>query len=164
MIIWLILVISFILDNIFSMLIPINSFLLPLFTLMSLVIIYPFFKDKGRKYLSACFFTGMAYDLIYTDTILIHAFIFLMIGLLIINLNRLLSSNHVSVMFIGLVVVIFYRVIMYLFLVISNTVSFDLLGLLASIYNSLIANTIYILLLSIITDIISHKYKIRKIV
>ena len=162
MIIWLILIISFILDSVFSTFISLNSFLIPLFTLMALIIISSYFKEKTKKYLSICFLTGMAYDLIYTDTILIHAFIFLLLGFLVINLNRLLSNNHISAIFMAIVVVVCYRVVMYLFLLISGILSFDLFHLSASIYNSLIINIIYIFLLSVIVNLTSHKHKTRK--
>lgn len=157
-----VIIISFILDSIISNFIPLNSLLMPLFTLMSLIIIYPYFNNNKKEYLLTCFAIGIFYDLIYTNTIIIHGFLFLTIGFIITRLNLLLSNNYVNDAIMAIICIIVYRLIAYSLLLITANVSFDFYILLKSIYNSLILNIIYIMSAFIITDKISTKLKIHR--
>ena len=82
-------IISFVLDSIISNFLSINTLFAPLFTLMSLVIVYPYFNGNNKNFLITSFVTGVAYDLIYTNTIVIHGLLFVAIAFLIIRLNQL---------------------------------------------------------------------------
>ncbi len=158
-----IIILSFILESVVSNFISFNSLFMPLLTLMSFIIVYPYFNKNNKKFLAACFITGMFYDLIYTDTIIIHGFLFLIIGYLIIKLNLLFPNNSLNVMIKGLICIILYRIISYFLLLITANTPFDILLLLKSIYHSLILNLIYVSLVYIIVDSLSIKLKIKKI-
>ena len=138
----IILVISFLLEGIVSNFVPMNSFLIPLFTLISLIIIYPLF-DETNEYYKYAFVTGLVYDLFYTDTILFHAIIFCFIALIIKRLNLVLSDNYLNVLVIIALCILIYRIITYVFLVIVGTVMFDMVDLLFSVLNSYVINLIY---------------------
>ena len=157
-----VIIISFILDSIISNFISLNSLFMPLFTLMSLIIIYPYFNGNIKRYFITCFVTGLCYDLIYTDTIIIHAVLFLIIGFIIVKLNQFFSNNYLNVMVMAVICIIIYRFMAYNLLLITANVSFNVLALVKSIYQSLILNLIYIVLLFMITDQISFKFKIKK--
>ena len=161
--IYLVVILSFILDSVVSNFISLNSLFMPLLTLMSLIIIYPYFNGNVRKFLIVCFVTGIFYDLIYTDTIVIHGFLFLITGYIITKLNLIFSNNYLNVMIMGIICIIFYRAVSYLLLLITANISFDIVLLLKSIYHSLILNLIYVSLVYIITDKISLVFKIRKL-
>ena len=157
----IIIIISFFLDSIISNLIGLNSIFMPLCTLMSLIIIYPYYKFKN-DFLITSFITGVCYDLIYTNTIVVHGFLFLIMAFIIIELNIVLSNNYINVAIMGIVLIIVYRSLTYGFLLITGNISFDILALFKSIYSSVIINVIYVSLAYIITDMISIKLKIRK--
>ena len=159
---YIVIIVSFILDSIISNSISLSSLLMPLCTLMSLIIAYPYFRGDIRKFLITCFVTGVFYDLIYTDTIIIHGFLFLMVGYIITKLNLVMSNNYLNVAIMAIICIVFYRFILYGLLLITANVSFSWLLLLKSIYHSLLLNIIYIVLIYIITDKISFKYRIRK--
>lgn len=156
-------IISFFLDSILTSLIPIDSILLPLFSLISLIIIYPYFHKEENSYLIFSFLLGLVYDIVYTDTIFLNAFIFLLIGFCIKLINEYISNNVFNVSIMSLLVVTIYRIITYFVLVIINYLKYDFNDLLVSIYSSLILNVFYGILLYLITDFISKKYKIDKI-
>lgn len=158
----IILVFSFIFEGIFSNFISTYSFFSPLFVLMSLIIIYPFLINDKESYYKCCFIMGLLYDLIYTDTIIVHAFLFLIIGFLITKINLILANNHINVMVVALIIIILYRLIMYLLLILTSNVDANIWNFFESIYLSLIANIIYVVILNIITDNISFKFKIYK--
>lgn len=156
-------IISFFLDSILTNLIPIDSILLPLFSLISLIIIYPYFHKEENSYLTFSFLLGLVYDIVYTDTIFLNAFIFLLIGFCIKLINQYISNNVFNVSIMSLLVVTIYRIITYFVLVIINYLKYDFNDLLVSIYSSLIFNVFYGILLYLITDFVSKKYKIDKI-
>ena len=91
-----ILIVSFILESVISNFFPVNSFFVSLFSLTAIVAIYPLFEDEKRKYFLAAFLLGLAYDLIYTDTIIFHAIIFCFMAFIIIRLNLVLSDNFIN--------------------------------------------------------------------
>ena len=157
-----VIILSFILDSIVSNLISLNSLFMPLLTLMSLIIIYPYFNGNIKKFLITCFITGIFYDLIYTDTIIIHGFLFVIVGFIISKLNLIFSNNYLNVMIMAIICIIVYRVIAYGLLLITANTSFSIMLLLKSIYHSLILNLIYVSLVYIITDRISFIFKIKK--
>ncbi|MBR2834047.1 MAG: rod shape-determining protein MreD [Bacilli bacterium] len=156
------LIISFVLDSIISNFISLNSLFAPLFTLMSLIIVYPYFNGNHKNFLVTSFVTGVFYDLIYTNTIVIHGLLFVAIGFIIIKLNTIFSNNYLNVLIMAVISIIIYRLISYGLLLITNNVSFSWVILLKSIYQSLIINIFYILLAFMITDRLSFRFKIKK--
>ena len=156
----IILVISFLLEGIVSNFVPMNGFLIPLFTLISLIIIYPLF-DETNEYYKYAFVTGLVYDLFYTDTILFHAIIFCFIALIITRLNLVLSDNYLNVLVIIALCILIYRIINYVFLVIVGTVMFDVADLLFSVLNSYVINLIYGLIVFFVVKKLQRKYKYK---
>ena len=157
-------VISFLLDGVFSNVITIhNNMLIPLLSVMSLIIIYPYFKKDDIKYLEYVFIYGLIYDLVYTDTLILNAIIFTFIGLIIIGINIIISNNYLNIVLISFLVIISYRIMTYFILVFTRYLEFNINDLLRSITSSLLLNIIYVILMFLITDYISNKYDIKKI-
>ena len=157
-----VLIISFILDSIVSNFISLDSLFFPLFTLMALIIIYPYFNNNRQKYFGVCLVTGICYDLIYSNTIIIHGMLFLLIGFIITRLNLIISNNSINVGIMAIVCIVIYRFLAYGLLLITASTSFEWFSLLKSIYSSLILNILYVILIYIITDKISRKFKIHR--
>lgn len=156
-----ILILSFILDGLFSNLISINSIFYPLFTLISLIVIYPYYNNNKTFYKHALFI-GLAYDLIYTNTMVFYAFVFVLAALIISKLSILLTDNYVSLYIISILSIIIFRLVTYLSIIITGNMKFDINLLFKSIYSSLIANLIYVIVLNELTKFISKKLRIRK--
>ena len=156
------LIISFFLESIFSNIVPTHTIFSPLFTLMSIILIYPYFNKKNSSYYKTCFIIGLFYDLVYTDTIVFNAFLFVLMGLIIVKLNDLFANNYLNSGLMATIVIILYRIITYLFLILTGNINFSLIILFKSIYESLIANIIYIMVMYGITDYLSRKFKITK--
>ena len=155
-------IISFVLEGFVSNFISLNSLFMPLFTLMSLIIIFPYFNENIKPYLITSFIIGVFYDVIYTNTVVIHGLLFLLIAFVIIKLNVIFSNNWVNVMIMALICIIVYRITSFGILVITNTIPLNGLILLKSIYQSILLNLVFVTLAFIITDEISFKLKIKK--
>lgn len=153
---------SLILEGAFSNFISIYSFFSPLFVLMTLIIIYPFLLNKKIAYYKYCFFTGVLYDMVYTDTIIVHGLLFLIIGFCITKINLILANNHINVIVMAIIVIFLYRTILYCLLILTGNVNFNWHLFLQSIYLSTLANVIYILIMNMVTDRLSIKFKLYK--
>lgn len=158
----LISIFSFLLDGILSRYILPTSLFLPLFTIVSLVIIYPYFNNNNLKYFRYVAIIGLLYDITYLNTLFFNFFIFVIIGFVVGLFNYLLSNNLCTSIIMSIITIILYRIINYLFVVIFKNYSFDFMDLLESLYSSLILNIIYCIIIYIITELYSKKHKILR--
>ena len=85
----LISIISFFLDGILSHYILPNSLFLPLFTVVALVLIYPYFNNNNYRYFKYIALLGLLYDISYLDTLFLNFFIFIIIGFIVGLFNYL---------------------------------------------------------------------------
>lgn len=129
---------SFILDG----LIINNSFFYPLFTLVSLVIIFPTFNKKNYNYYITCFVIGLLYDIVYTNTFLLNGIIYLILGLLINLIYKKININTLTIIFEIIFLISIYRILTFIILNILGY-NFNIYSLLESIYSSIILNIIY---------------------
>lgn len=155
-------VISFLLDGVMSRYILAPSLFLPLFTIVSLVIIYPYFNNNNYRYFRYIAILGLLYDITYLNTLFFNFFIFMLIGFIIGFFNYLLSNNLYTSLLITIISIVLYRITNYLFIVIFKNYSFNFFDLLESIYSSLLLNLIYCIVLYILTEIYSKKHRILR--
>ena len=153
----MIVIVSFLLEGVVSNFVSINGYFAPLFTLVSLIMICPLFEESINYYKYAFFFC-LAYDLIYTNTIIFHAIIFCFMAFIIMRLNLVLSDNFVNVLIIILLGILFYRVLTYGLLVFINNMHFDFKVLGLGILKSLIINLIY----GAVLFVLIQKFKKKK--
>ena len=143
--IYLILVISFLLDNLISFFLNTNLLFNPLLSLVSLIIIFRYYHRKDEnKYLITTFVLGLVYDIVCTDTVFLNAGIYLLLSLFIIKFYKIFSYNLLNSAILLIIVIIIYRSITFLVLSNFNFISFNLYHLLQSISSSLILNLLYL--------------------
>lgn len=157
-------IVSFFLESLVSNFVSINSDLfLPLFTIVALVIIYPYFKKDCSNYYKVAAILGLFYDIVFTDTLILNLFLFLMTAYFIAKMNYMLSNNYFNVALMTVLAIAFYRSISFFVLVIIGYLPFSWFALGRGITTSLLLNVIYAVILYGITDYFSHKYHITKI-
>lgn len=154
----IILIVSFLLEGVISNFVSINGFMAPLFTLVSLIVIYPLFDDVSEYY-KYVFVTGLVYDLFYTDTIIFHAIIFCFMAFIITRMNLVLSDNYINFLIIMAICILIYRTFTYSLLVLVSSVSFSFIALILSILKSLIINLIYSAILFFVLKKVRKKSK-----
>lgn len=143
--IYLILVISFLLDNLISFFLNTNLLFNPLLSLVSLIIIFRYYHRKDEnKYLITGFVLGLVYDIVCTDTVFLNAGIYLLLSLFIIKFYKIFSYNLLNSAILLIIVIIIYRSITFLVLSNFNFISFNLYHLLQSISSSVILNLLYL--------------------
>ena len=158
------LIVSFCFDGIISNFIPLHSqLLIPLLTLMSLLIVYPYFNHHEDDYLKVAGVLGLCYDIVFTDTVFLNCVLFLLVALFIRLLNEWFSNNIFSVGLMAILVITFARILEYSILSLVGFFAFDWMYLFQGIYSSILLNVIYAMLLYVVTDKTSRKFHIRKI-
>ena len=136
-------IISFLMDGIVSNYVPIGGVFVPLFSLMGLIVSYEFFTFEKEEYYKYAFILGLCYDLIYTDTFVFYAFLFMFMAFVIMHVFKILASNYLGLFIVSLVCIILFRSITYFFLFITGNVVFKIDNLYKGIYSSLLINIIY---------------------
>lgn len=155
-------ILAFLLDGILSKYLTSSSLFIPLFTVMSLIIIYPYFQIK-YKYFRYSMILGLLYDIAYTNTIFYNFFIFILLCLIISFFYYIFSNTLYITFFISIIIVFVYRLIDIIFLLIfkNNNINFTLF--IKSIYSSLILNVLFCIIGYIFTNIYSKKKNILRI-
>lgn len=158
-IITLSLIIDGILSNIFPYTINNLSLFTPLLTLISIYLIYPFYKKKEQKYMKTLFLTGIIYDLLYTNLIFYNAIIFTIIGIISKYIYKHYEINYLNIIIQIILIVTIYESLNALIIILFNLVPMSISRLFYKITHSLLLNIIYSELLLLIINILPNKYK-----
>ena len=161
--IYIILIFSMLFEAAFTNIVNSYSFLIPLFLLTSLTILYPYFKNNKFNFVIVSIICGLFYDIGFTNSLFINTISFGICGGLIIWGYNYMNYNVFSCCFVNIINIIFYRIISYLLLCIIDYINFKGIILLEGIYNSLLVNIVYCVIIFIIVDLISKIFNIKKI-
>ena len=85
--------ISIILENIFNLYITRFNYFIPLFTLVSLIFIFPSFEHKKNNYYITSAIIGFIYDLFFTNFYILNSILFLLVS---IGIYYILSTHKNS--------------------------------------------------------------------
>ena len=146
------LIISILLDGIISRIVPMNSTLLPMFTLITLLLIYPKYKNKYHMFIIVA---GILYDFLYSDIPFLNLTIFSMLSFVILYLYNDIPNNYISLAYKIIYIIIVYRLISYIISIILGN-NFNIEVLYNTIINSIILNILYGYLLN---DLLNRNYR-----
>lgn len=159
----IIMTISLLLDGLLTNYLPflVNdlSFFTPLFTLISIFIIYPLYRKKEKKYFISIFILGILYDLLYTNLLFFNAVLFVFIGFIIRLIIKNFELSYMKIILYIVIVVVSYESLTLFFLGIFNIIPVSINRLIYKITHSLLINIIYGEILFIIIKILPKKYK-----
>lgn len=159
----IILVVSFLLDGILSNFLPYMvgdlSLFTPMFTIVSLVIIYPFFTKKLKYYFITCFLVGLVYDFMYTNLLFYNAVLFLAVGLILMFLYRYIRPSWLSLILFIVVVIAGYECMNAIVILAFQLVPMTFYRLLYKISHSLLLNLCYGEILYFIIWLLPERYK-----
>lgn len=159
----IILVVSFLLDGILSNFLPymVNdlSLFTPMLTIVSLVVVYPFFAKRRKYYFITCFLVGLVYDFMYTNLLFYNAILFLAIGLILMLLYRYIRSSWLSLLLFIVVVIAGYECMNAIVILVFQLVPMTFYRLLYKISHSLLLNLCYGEILYFIIWLLPEKYK-----
>lgn len=157
----IILIISFLLEGFMSIYFPsgiINtSMFSTLYTLISFLIIYPYFNNEKKYYILLIIF-GLLIDIVYTNTFIFNTILFLILSLVIEILNNILPNNIFTINVKSIIIVFLYHILSFIILNVINYDSYTLGMLFNILVNSIIMTIIYTLVLYLITKKIFSNY------
>ncbi len=140
------LIISFLLDGLLSnttdILLINASYFKTIYTIISLVVIFRYF-EYPKKYLIILLITGILFDIVYTNTLLLNPFIFLVIYFVIKELNYYIPNNLLTINIKSILAIIIYNIITFILLNISNYYNYNLNHLLRITLRTLPMTIIY---------------------
>lgn len=116
---------------------------IPFFTIASIIVIGTFNVDKKDIYLITFIF-GIIYDLLYTDLVILHAFLFVSILFLSLRIMDGLKNFFLMIALFYLICVL-YSLFMYLFSISFSSLNIYIIINLLS--KSFLINTLYFMLL-----------------
>lgn len=143
--IFIILIVSFFLDGLLSNLLRFSNYFYPLCFLLSLVIICPCFKKGNIKnYYFISLIMGLLYDIVYTNTLFLNFILFFWLAILIKLIYNLVPNNYLSLLFISFLIIVLYRLVVYLIMFIISYKVLSINILFDSILSSMLINFIYV--------------------
>lgn len=157
--------ISLLLDSLLSYFVPIgvfnNIFIVPMFTIISLIIIYPYCEER-KDFFKICLLFGFIYDILFTNVFGLNITIFFIIGYVISFMDGILSNTLFSIIIKMIIVILLYDTLTYFILVILNYMNYDIFALFKKLYKSILINIIYITTLYFTTNELAKRFSIRK--
>lgn len=160
------LIFSFILEsfmsNIFTSTFSSISVFSTIYTIIALVIVYPFFYNDKKYYIVLLVF-GFLFDMIYTSTILFNMFIFFVVGIVIKLLYNYFPSNIFMTNIISIISIITYHVLSFIILSIIGYADYSIVLLGKIIIHSILMTIIYTSISYLIINFIYNKYNIKMI-
>ena len=160
--IYLILIVSFLLDGILFSLFSFTNPVSPLFSLLSLLIIYPYCDTNKKSYYMYPIVMGILYDITYSNSLFLNTLIFTGFSYILIRIFKLFTINFVNVLVIGTISIIIYRVVAFAFMYMIGIIDFNVETLIESISYSFISNYIYLIILYFTVSLIASKLKVKK--
>ena len=152
----IIIFISFILDLYLSLYSQLIFNFIPLFTIVSLLIIYPFYYKNNNYYYKICLITGLLYDLLFTNTLILNMLLFLFMGLIISALYNNKESNILYGLLFNSFILLSYYISTFIILILINYLSFSFLSIISELLGILIINNLYYIIIYLL---INKKYQ-----
>lgn len=158
---YIIVILSFFLDGLLSIYqgpswLGIISFK-PMFTIVSLVLIYPLYKKSDQKYYLLCMILGLAYDVIYTNTLMLNMFLFSLLGFIISKMNCFFVITFTNTIIVNLLILTIYHLLTYLILCSIGYLPFNIYILSSNFIGIILFNTVFLLLAYSLIRITNNK-------
>jgi rod shape-determining protein MreD len=128
-------------------------FFMPLFTIVSLTIVYPYYQKYRFKYYRLCLITGLVYDLLYTNTLFLNMFVLLFLGFIISRLYGYFTNDFMNDLAINVIVLMTYRILTYIILSLIGYLPFGLGLITHNLISIIIVNTLFLIIVNLIMTV-----------
>lgn len=152
------LILDIILNNFLPYMLGNLSFFTPMFTVVSLLFIYYFFRKRERHYYIFSFILGVVYDLIFTNLLFYNGILFLAISFIVTILYKYLDINYFNVILDVLIIIVIYELFNFIIIFIFNLAFVSFYRLFYKIIHSLVLNIIYAEVVYLIINLLPKKY------
>lgn len=153
----LISLLSLFLENICNIYLSNFKYFIPLFTILSLIFVYPFLKNEKKYYLLYSFFLGLVYDLFFTNFYVLNSIIFLLCSYFIYHIFKRFDYNVISVILTTIFVIFFYNALCFCILNFFLYTNYSLLEFSIILRYFFVLNLIYSTIMYLFTKVIWNK-------
>ena len=115
--------------------------LTPLFVPVSIYLIYPYYKSNNQ-YLILTIIIGFIYDIFMTNYLLLNSFLFFIIGIETIYINKLFKLNFITLIVFTILIITSYELIEGILLYLTGIIEIDIKEIIYYITNSLLINVL----------------------
>ena len=156
------LVLEVIMSNFFSSTLSNTSFLSTIYTLIALVVIYPYFNND-KKYFILIIIFGILFNILYIGNIIFTMILFITIGITIKVLYNIFPENIFMTNLISIIIITIYHILSFIILNIMSSIDYDFILLINIIISSIIMTIIYTTISYYIIKIIYNRFNIKQI-
>lgn len=160
------LIVSFVLENVMASIFPATlgsvSYFTTIYTIIALVVIYPYFANEKKYYILVVIF-GALFDILYTSTLLINVVFFLLIAVIIKVLNTIMSDNIFTTNVISIISIIIYHLLSFVILNLETSQTYSLILLGKIITHSILMTIIYTTISYVIIKLIYNKLDMKQV-
>lgn len=151
--------ISCYLEGTLSTYIPLDTyFLTPLFTWLACLLCQSFFLTQ-KKYFWFCFGVGIFYDIVYTDTLLFHAILFVVTAYFFKKISVWLSTSKLNFIFSIIINIFIYQTLSYIILLSIGYLKWNLTFFIEKLISSFLLNILYGILISLLFTYLEKRQK-----
>lgn len=108
--------ISIILENLSNIYLSSFNYFVPLFTLLSLIFIYPYFKKEKYKYYIFSSITGFIYDLFFTNFFVLNVLLFFICAFILYYIFNKFEYNFKTILFTSIFTIFLYNFLVFFIL------------------------------------------------
>ena len=131
-----------------------------MYSIIAISIISPYIENN-KRYFIILFILGSLIDIAYTNTFLLNAILFILIGIITKSLYKRFSNGPFIPIIISLISIIIYNVMTYLILVICNYIGSSINTLINVITHNIISTILYSTIITFILIKLDKKYKLK---
>lgn len=144
--------ISLIFESLVNLYINEGSYLVPLFSVLSLIFIYHILKNNRKEYFILSLIFGIIYDLVFTNFYILNALLFFIFSIVIYLYFRRFEYNLLNVLILSIIGILLYNILLFFFFNIYNYYKYDFSDLLFIIKHFFAINIIYTLMVYLLVN------------
>ncbi len=142
----IIMLISLALESIINLNISFTSYLVPLFSLLSLILIYKFLKYSKKEYFIFAIVSGFIYDLVFTNFYVLNSVLFLLNSFIIYFYFKKMKYNLLNIILITIICSSMYNLMLFTLFNLFSYSTYSFLDFSYILGHFIIINVIYIIL------------------
>lgn len=158
-----IIILSFLLDGFLSVYqLYIDYFpFLTLFTISSLVLIYPLLALSHHRYFQIALIMGLIYDLVYTNTLFLNIILFWLLAVIIKYVYTFFTYHLLNSILLNMFIIIIYQFLIFTILVLLNYISLNFNLWWGRLPYLIIVNNFYFIIMYLMIRKICHKRSLK---
>lgn len=156
------LILEVIMSNFFSSTLTNVSLFSTIYTIVGLVILYPYFNNDKKYFLLVIIF-GALFGILYTSTFILEVVLFIIVGMIIKILYNIFPENIFMTNIISIIIIFVYHLLSFILLDLLSGINYDFMLLIDIIFGSIIMTIVYTTISYYVIKYIFNRRNIKQI-